>query len=1126
MFNFLIRRTLRASALYLFAMLKIPVNPLVVVVMIFACSTPKRPADKPTLFSLLPADSTGITFRNDIVDNENFNIFSYRNFYNGGGVATGDINNDGLPDVFLTANMGANKLYVNKGNFKFDDISEKAGIAEKEKWSTGVVMADVNADGWLDIYVCNAGYKKGLNTKNALFINNKNGTFTDSAQAYGLDNDGYTTHAAFFDYDLDGDLDCYILNNSFIPVNTLNNSNNRTLRAKDWPVADFLKGGGSFLMRNDGGKFVDVSEQAGIYGSLISFGLGVTVGDVNGDQYPDIYVSNDFFERDYLYINQKNGTYKEELEQWTQHISQSSMGADLADVNNDGYPDLFVTDMLPDQDYRLKTTSSFENYDFYRLKVKQDFHHQFMQNTLQINNRNGKFMEAAHYSGIAASDWSWGGLVFDADNDGLSDLYVCNGIARDVTDQDFIDFFANDIIQRMVMTGTKDKVQEVIDKMPSNPILNKAFRNRGDLKFDDAGVEWGFTKPSFSNGASYADLDNDGDLDMVINNVNEQAFVYRNNGRQINQNNYINIKLKGKGKNTFAVGATVRVFSGNEIITRETIPSRGFQSSVDYSSLIGLGKNVADSVYIIWPDKTFTTIIKPEINKTIVYDWPTNAPQYKLQQTIYQPMFQPVAATFEKHTEDDYVDFYTERNMPVMVSREGPKAAVADVNRDGLDDVYIGGAAGQAGQLYLQKNNGYVKAVVPDFVRFASFEDVATVFFDADNDGDPDLMVGSGGNNVAVGLTEMQNRLYKNDGKGNFTIDANALPQNTGNTSAIAPYDFDGDGDLDLFVASKCVPQQYGALPTHYLLQNDGHGKFEDVTESIFPECKKLSFITSVIWANVSGDKKSELIVAGEWMTPMIFTYTNGKLILVKNNLDNLFGWWQSLAAVDVDGDGDEDLVLGNIGENCYLKPDSLHPVKLWYNDFDGNQLFDKIMTRTINNKDVPVFLKRDLTDQIPSLKKQNLKFEAFANKSVQELFTPPIIDKSKVYLFNYGSSCVAINNGQGNFTIKKLPTVAQFSSICAIYATDLNGDKKPDLILGGNQLAMLPQFGQLDGSYGNILLNANAGNFDWLEPKKSGVEITGAIKDIKFINGKAGGYLFLRNDESPVLMRFKALNK
>src|SRR6187401_1517960 len=577
----------------------------------FSCKEKKQQ----TLFTL--EDDTGINFVNKVENTDDFNIFTYRNFYNGGGVAIGDINNDSLPDVFMTSNMESNKLFLNKGEFKFQDISSKAAIGEKGKWNTGVVMVDINDDGWLDIYVCNAGIDKWKTQEgNKLFINNHDLTFTEKAKEYGLDEKGYTTHAAFFDYDLDGDLDCYILNNSFIPVNTLNYENKRELRAEDWPVEDFVKGGGDKLLRNDNGHFNDVSNEANIYGSLIGFGLGVTVGDVNGDHFPDLYISNDFFERDYLYINQQNGTFKEDLPKWMEHTSLASMGADLADINNDGYPDIFTTDMLPADDYRLKTTSSFDGYDVYQLKLKQGFYHQFQQNTLQVNNRNGKFMETAHFSGVSATDWSWGALIFDADNDGLNDLYVCNGIYKDLIDQDFIDFFANDIIQKMVTTGEKEEVQKIIDSMPSVPVLNKAYRNNGNLKFSDEGLNWGFVQPSFSNGAAYGDLDNDGDLDMVVNNVNMPSFVYRNNSREISSNNYIGVQLKGKGANTYAIGSLIKIYCGNEIISREVIPSRGFQSSTDYKIIAGLGNKTVDSLLIEWPNQTVTKINKPGINKT------------------------------------------------------------------------------------------------------------------------------------------------------------------------------------------------------------------------------------------------------------------------------------------------------------------------------------------------------------------------------------------------------------------------------------------------------------------------------------------------------------------------------
>ena len=594
------------------------------VITLFACNKTTAPTEN-TVFSKVASDQSGIKFTNTVTNSKDFNILTYRNFYNGGGVAIGDINNDGLSDVFFTANMGANKLYLNKGGMKFDDISAKAGIESKDNWSTGVVMVDINNDGLLDIYVCNAGYQNGTVPRNQLFINKGDLTFTEKAHEYGLDESGYSTHAAFFDYDGDGDLDCYVLKNSFIPVNALNFSNQRDLRAKDWPVADFLKGGGDVLLRNDNGHFVDVSEKAGIYGSLIGFGLGVTVGDVNNDGWLDIYVSNDFFERDYLYINQGNGTFKEDVTNQMQHLSLASMGSDMADVNNDGYPDIFATEMLPYDEERLKTTTEFESIDNYYLKQSRGFYHQFSQNTLQINQGNGSFKDVAHHAGVSASDWSWGGLIFDADFDGNQDLYVCNGINHDVIDQDFIDFFADDIIQKMAMTGKKEQVEEVINKMPSVPIQNLMFKNKGNLRFEDVSTKWGLTDKTFSNGAAYGDLDNDGDLDLVVNNVNQEALVYQNNTTKDSSVAYIGFLLRGGDKNTFAIGSKVQVFSGGQIYQKEDIPTRGFQSSMDYKMMIGLPKGQkVDSVLVYWYDRTYTKLADYQLNKLNTVDFKTS----------------------------------------------------------------------------------------------------------------------------------------------------------------------------------------------------------------------------------------------------------------------------------------------------------------------------------------------------------------------------------------------------------------------------------------------------------------------------------------------------------------------
>lgn len=1065
---------------------------------------------------------TGIDFSNHIQNKPGFNIFSYRNFYNGGGVSIGDINNDGLADVFFTANMGSNKLFLNKGNWKFEDISGRAGFTDKKEWSTGVVMVDINYDGWLDIFVCNAGYMDGQKPRCQVFINNHNLTFTDKAEEYGLTNEGgYTTHAAFFDYDMDGDLDCFIINNSFIPVNTLNYANKRNLRAPDWPVADFLKGGGDHLYRNDNGKYVDVSKESGIYGSLISFGLGVTVGDVNGDHYPDIYVSNDFFERDYLYINQKNGTFKDELEDWVQHTSHSSMGADMADINNDGYPDIFTTDMLPDDDYRLKTTTSFDNIDIYRLKQKSGFYNQFTQNTLQVNNKNGKFMETAFYSGVAASDWSWGGLIFDADNDGLSDMYVCNGIYNDVTNQDFIDFFANDVIQKMVLTGEKERFDEIIKKMPSEPIPNKFYHNKGDLLFADEGETAGLGQPSFSNGSAYGDLDNDGDLDLVVNNVNAPAFVYKNESREINRNNYITVQLIGRDKNNFAVGSLVKIYQGNQIINRELIPTRGFQSSVDYRQVIGLGKGQIDSLVIEWPDFSETKMYRPEVNRLLKIDIGTAGPATVSSTSSGTKWFKETQSPFEKHAEDDYIDFYTERNIPVMLSREGPHADTADVNGDGLTDMYTGGAAGQAGVLYLQTKDGFEKKIQPAFEADKGFEDVAVLFFDADNDKDNDLFVGSGGNMQEPGSALLQHRLYLNDGKGNFSLSPCSFPAYNYNCASAVIIDADGDGDNDLFAASRNVPQNYGAIPESYLYINDGKGKF------ITGDSVAGGMLTDAVTADLDGDKKKEIIVTGEWMSPEIYTVKNNRLAVFNAGLGDYKGWWQSVAVTDIDGDGDMDCIFGNTGENCYIKPGKDNPVKIWVSDFDENGTTDKILTRTVNKRDVPVFLKRELTEQMPSLKKKNLKFEAYARKSIRDLFSSDAIKKARVQEFNYASSCIAMNNGKGKLEVQSLPYYAQLSCINAILCTDLNKDGKTDLVMGGNQFHFQPQFGRLDANYGLILINTGSekGKIVWerVEPSQSGFETRGEVKDIFLIPSREGSNLLvLQNDDYPVLFRRK----
>ncbi|MBK9508732.1 MAG: VCBS repeat-containing protein [Cytophagaceae bacterium] len=1060
------------------------------------------------LFELLDSSETGIIFSNDIRNSENFNIFNYRNFYNGGGVAVGDINNDNLPDVLLTSNMGENKLFLNKGNMRFEDISQKAGITQKGKWNTGVVMVDINQDGWLDIYICNAGIDKFKNKEgNALFINNKDLTFSEKAREYGLDDKGYTTHAAFFDYDMDGDLDCYILNNSFIPVNTLNYDNNRDLRAEDWPVKDFLKGGGDKLMKNENGKFVDVSKEAGIYGSLIGFGLGVTVGDVNNDNYPDIYISNDFFEKDYLYINQKNGKFSEELEQRIEHTSLASMGADMADINNDGFQEIYVTDMLPRDEMRLKTTTSFDNHYVYKLKYDKGFYNQFMQNSLQLNNQDGTYSEIANYAGVSASDWSWGALMFDADNDTKTDIYVCNGIYHDLIDQDFIDFFANEVNQKMVLSGKKEKFNDIIKQMPSRPIVNKFFHNIGDLKFADEEEKFGFTVPSFSNGAAYVDLDNDGDLDLVVNNVNQECFVYKNKTQESKTSenkNFLKIKLNGNTPNLNAIGSKICVFLPNgEKLVRIINPSRGFQSSTEYMQTIGLGKHTqVDSIKIIWPDRKVFLAKNVKSNQTLTY----NQNQAKIEPETKGQLPNTIFAESNLindfiHNEDSYEDYYSEKNIPQKLSAEGPKVAVGDVNGDKLEDIYICGAKDQAGVLYLQSGGKFVKKQEPDFEKTAFFEDTAAEFFDCDGDGDLDLFVGTGGNQEDPKANRYLSRLYKNDGKGNFSGDQQAIPYLGTNVSCVAPHDFDGDGDIDLFVGSRSMPLNYGQVPPSFFLVNNGKGYFENLKSD--ESETKFGLVRAAEWADVDNDNRKELIVVGDWMAPTIISLKGRKIQKITSGLESFPGFYGDVKVADFNGDGKTDLVLGNMSENSFFKG---FPLKLWVGDFDKNKINDKLITRNVEGRDKPVFLKRELMEQFPFLKAQNLKHSEFAKRSIQDIFDEKKvlsgIQQTEASEFR---SYVAINKGKGQFEMVLLPTQAQLSAVSAISVFDYDHDNKPDIILGGNYYGFIPQFGRLDASRGVVLKNMGQGKFQNVSNIKTGLYLKGEVKNIKTlqINGK-----------------------
>lgn len=1074
------------------------------------------------LFELM--EKSGIDFVNQVEDGKKENSFLFRNFYNGGGVAIGDINNDGFADVFMTSNAGANKLYLNKGNFQFEDISQKAGIIADDIWNTGVVMADINADGWLDIYVCSSGHMPTGNRLNKLYINNQNGTFTERAKEYGLAIKAYTTQVSFFDYDMDGDLDCFMINNSPIPVNQLEFSNKRDLLESKWPVGDFLKGGGDHLFRNDNGHFTEVTQDAGIHGTLLSFGMGVSVGDINNDGYPDVYVANDSYERDYLYINQKNGKFKDMLEETMQHTSFSSMGADIADVNNDGYSDIFTTDMLPLSDFRIKTTGAFDDIDMFNRKIGAGFYYHYVKNCLQLNSPSGNFRDIGNFSGVSASDWSWGALMFDMDNDGWNDILACNGVNHDVTDLDFMNFFANDVIQKMILTGKKDEVDQVLKQIPKTPIPNKVYKNEHNLKFTDIGDKWGLGQNTFSNGAAYGDLDNDGDLDLVINNENQPSFVYKNNSRELNHNNYIGFNLKGEGKNTFAVGSKIQLHIGTAILTKEVIPSRGFQSSVDYKQIIGLGQAPKiDSIIIIWPNRIISTIINPTINKVHNITQPTDGPKFEgMNLQAVKPMFTKVGSNFLKHTENEVIDFYAERGVPEMLSKEGPKAAIGDVNGDGTEDIFIGGTPEHPGQVYLQDKAGkFTIKPQSSFDAFKSFEDVAVQLVDVDKDGDLDLIIGPGGNNNEINTRELQLRLFKNDGKGNFTIDANAFPNTSMNIAVIEANDFNNDGFVDLFVGSRNYPFIYGVNPTSFLLQNDGQGHFKDVAPSIAPELVNMGMLTGASWVDVDGDHQLELVVVGEWMAPHIFKYNKGLFSELKSNLNELNGWWQTIQVADINKDGKMDFIIGNVGENFYLQPNKKQPAKLFVNDFDKNGIKDKVVTYTVDGKDMPVVVKRELEEMVPSIKKHSLKHIEYAKKSIQEIFSPEDIKSAIVKDFDFSSSIIAINKGGGQFEIMALPVMAQLSSINAIEVADLNKDGKLDLILGGNHFDYQPQYERLDASFIEVFLQTSKMQFELMDPLQSGILLKGQMRDIKKINrlGK-DHFIMLQNNDYPILFQ------
>ncbi len=1074
-------------------------------IIFFSCS--KRESN--SLFELKKSSYTNVDFTNTLNYTEELNPYTYRNFYNGGGVGIGDFNNDSLPDIFFTGNLVSNKLYINKGDFVFNDVTDEAGLNSSGIWSTGVSIVDINHDGYLDIYVCKSGPPGGERRNNELFINNGDLTFTEKSKDYGLDNEGLSTHAAFFDFDNDGDLDCYLLNNTIKSIGV---------------GLDMVKGlrdissdQGNKLLRNDDGYFTDVSSSAGIYTSNIGFGLGVTIGDINLDGWSDLFISNDFFEKDYLYINNKDGSFKESLEEYVNETSMGSMGADMADINNDGYSEIFVTEMLPDRHDRRVSKAVFDNWDKYQFSIDQGYFHQFNRNVLQLNNQDGSFSEISRITGVDATDWSWGALIFDMDNDGNKDIFVANGIYKDLLDQDYVNFLANPSIISNMIQSEKEPVKKLIDMIPSEPLSNYAFQNLGSLNFRDETKNFGLDDLTYSNGSAYSDLDNDGDLDLIVNNVNMLSNIYENKSTS----NWVSFSFDSNSKNKYGVGNKVFVYADNKMQYQELSPMRGFQSSVDYRLYFGLGDvNVIDSVKIIWNDKEVSILknIKPNshhtlneegVNKNLTINKPSPNKPF-LKTSNYQINY--------SHSENNFVDFDRERLLYKMSSNEGPCTCVADFNDDGREDLFVGSAKGQISSIFFQELNGSFKSYNSAFEKDILSEDIDCLIDDFNGDGKLDLIVASGGSEYSKFSPELRDRLYLNIGDKKLKKLPNSLSTISSfeSTSTISSYDFDRDGDKDLFLGTRLNPGAYGTKTRSYLLENNGEGVFKDISEKYLGDARFMGMVTDSEFIDIDNDNTKELVVVGEWMPVKIFKFLQNNLVDITDSLglSKTNGLYNNMHSEDLDGDGYTDLVLGNYGLNSMFRASIEQPLSLYVNDFDNNGRTEQILAMHYDEKLYPIVQLKDLWMQIPSLKKKYLKFENYKNVTMDKLFDPSTIRDSEVKKV-YNLSSVSLYNKKGKgFEIKELPFMAQLSPIFSIISDDINNDGIMDLILGGNLSRIKPEFGPNSSSYSTLLLGAKDNRFKYVNSKLSGLFISGEIRDLDKIKiNNKDSYIFAVNN-------------
>lgn len=1009
------------------------------------------------LFEKLDSATSNITFKNELLESKNISILDYLYYYNGGGVALGDINNDGLVDIYFTSNQGKNKLYLNKGNNKYEDISKKAGVESESDWNTGTVMADVNGDGYLDIYVCAVVGINGFEGHNELFINNKNNTFTESAAEYGLDLDNYSTSVAFFDYDLDGDLDMYLLNHAVHSELSFGNANIRNNRNYEC---------GDKLFRNDNGKFVDVSAQAGIFGGANGYGLGIAVSDFNLDGYPDIYIGNDFHEDDYYYLNNGDGTFTESLKSYFGHTSRFSMGVDVADINHDGFPDIMSLDMLPEDEKVLKSSLGDDNVQMLKLRTeKYGYHNQYTRNMLQINQGGKHFTETALLSGVAATDWSWSALFADYNQDGEQDIFVCNGIPKRPNDLDYVKYFSNEQVKRKI-GSTKLLDKEALKKMPAGNVTNFVFEGSSDLQFVNKSDQWIENDSIISNGSGYADLDNDGDLDVVTNNINDIASVYINQTN--NKSHYLKVKLQFTGKNTYGIGAKVISYSKGKKQFKELQTTRGFQSSSEPMLHFGYGKiAVIDSLVVIWPDKTYQTLKNVKCDQTLAIKANANRKAFdyqKLHPTVI-PVFKKVETGLGidfTHQENDYIDFVYQKLIPYGRSDRGPAAAIGDLNGDGKEDIFFGGSKGKKAAIYIQNTNGFSEKGYSEIEKDSIFEDASAVIGDFNNDKINDLFVASGGGENASNL---QDRLYV--AKGNQLINS-VLPDLSQNASVVKAFDYDKDGDLDLFIGNNSLNNRFGSTSDCYLLKNN-KGVFALAEAKTF---EGIGMVTDAVFSDFNKDGKVDLIVVGEWMKPTFFANKKGKFVNVTETVfpEKSNGLYQSIIPFDIDNDGDQDYLVGNWGMNSKFKASQEFPMKMYYDDFDKNGTYETILAKEKNGKYYTILGLDELVEEFSGLlKKKFNSYKSFAGKPLEEVFDMKMLEQGKLYeVHNLKSGY--LRNDNGKFAFVSFANKMQVSPITSFVKSNFDSDSKEEVFAAGNYFGVTPYHSRFDGFSGALI--------------------------------------------------------